>query len=189
MVRAWLTLLLAVFSVGIAFAAAEAPGRFFVTAATLNVRLASNETGEVVRKLRGGEQVDVFEVSNGWARVSAYYDNVAAGGSGLVAEWVFARHLEAIPPTAVASEPVDVTSPVYQAIKSSDDLDRHQGVFVMVSSKLVAAGQCKLSDFHDIGGWWRSAEHHPRPVYYTYCGGATNEHRIFVDTATGQLFR
>ena len=183
-----LALLIAAVSVSSAFALAETPGQYFVTAGTLNVRLASNETGKVVKKLRRGDKLEVFELSNGWARVSQYYDAAGNGQSAFVAQWVFAEHLE-IAPLAVASIQVDVNSPVYQAIRSSDDLDRHQGVFVLVSDKLVESGQCKLSDFHDIGGWWRSAAHKPRSVYYTYCGGATNEHRIFVDTATGRVFR
>ena len=185
MLKATLVLLVTALLATSAFAAATAPGQYFVTAGTLNVRLASNETGRVARKLRRGDRIEVFEVSNGWARVSEYYD----GDSGVVAQWVSARHLEAAPASAAPTVTVDVNSPVYQAIRASDDLDRHQGIFVLVSSKLVEAGQCELSDFHDIGGWWRSAAHKPRSVYYTYCGGATNEHRIFVDTATGRLFR
>lgn len=188
MLKVTLVLLVTAVLASSAFAAATAPGQYFVTVGSLNVRLASNEAGQVVRKLRRGDLIEVFEVSNGWARVSEYYDG--EGDSGVVAQWVFARHLETAPAApAVTAVAVDVNSPVYQAISASDDLDRYQGIFVLVSSKLIEAGQCKLSDFHDIGGWWRSAAHKPRSVYYTYCGGATNEHRIFVDTATGRLFR
>ena len=188
MFRVVLTFLLAASFASMAFAVAETPGQYYVTAGSLNVRLASNETGQVVRKLRRGDKIEVFELSNGWARVSEYYDDADDGRSGFVAQWVYAEHLE-VAPLVAASIEVDVNSPVYQAIKSSDDLERHQGVFVLVSTKLVESGQCQLSDFHDIGGWWRSNAHRPRSVYYTYCGGAANEHRIFVDTATGRLFR
>ena len=195
MTKVVLTLMLAIFTVASAFAQAESPGQFVVSVDTLNVRLASNASGKVAKKLYQGQKVEVFDVSNGWARISEYYDGASIGFSGNVAQWVFARHLSALPAkkTEVVKVmkvvKVDVNSAVYQAIKSSDDLDRYQGIFVTISEQLVEAGQCKLSDFHDIGGWWRSAAHNPRSVYYTYCGGASNDHRIFVDTATGQTFR
>ena len=88
-----------------------------------------------------------------------------------------------------ATAKVDVDSPIYKAISSSDDLEQYAGLFVQVSEKLVKSGLCSLNDFVDIGGWWRSNEHNSRLIYYTYCGGATNENRIFVDVATGQTFR
>jgi hypothetical protein len=129
-----------------------------------------------------------------WARISRYYDGATEGISGNIAHWLFARHLTPRPAAPAPIKPpvetrVDVDSPVYKAIESSDDLALHQVIFVQVSKKLVSTGECKLSDFRDIGGWWRSAAHKPEPVYYTYCGGATNEDRIYVNTDTGQTFR
>lgn len=194
MTRVILTLLIAVCAASSAFAQARSPGAYIVSAGTLNIRLAANATAKVQGKLYRGQQIDVFEFSNGWARISRYYDGASEGLSGDVAQWVFAEHLSPGKATPTpAKRPVaitiDVDSPVYQAIKSSDDLAEHQGTFVQVSEKLVNAGQCKLSDFRDIGGWWRSAAHKPEPVYYTYCGGASNEDRIYVNTATGEVFR
>jgi hypothetical protein len=161
------------------------------------VRLAANQTGKIAKSLYRGQTVDVLEVSEGWARISHYYDGVDEGLSGFVAQWVFAQHLS--PVTVDAGQPaetpkpvavkVDVDSPIFKAISSSDDLDKYAGLFVQVSEKLVESGQCDLSDFVDIGGWWRSNAHTPRSIYYTYCGGANNENRIFVDTATGRVFR
>jgi hypothetical protein len=194
MTRFTLVLLIAVCAATTAFAEAAAPGEFVVSASSLNVRLAANASAKVKDKLYRGQEVDVFEVSNGWARISRYYDGASEGLSGDVADWVSAEHLSPVTKTPPPARPrveikIDVDSPVYQAIKSSDDLAEHQGIFVQVSEKLVDAGQCKLSDFRDIGGWWRSAAHKPEPVYYTYCGGASNEDRIYVNTATGEVFR
>jgi hypothetical protein len=188
MLRVLLTVLMATCVVASAFAVAGAPGRYVVTTEQLNVRLASDRTGKVTKIFYQGQKIKVLEVSNGWARISEYYDGANDGIAGSVAQWVRATHLAALPPPK-AKIKVDVNSPVFQAIKSSDDLDVHQGVFVTVSAKLVESGQCKLSDFRDIGGWWRSAAHNPRSVYYTYCGGASNDDRIYVDTATGRTFR
>lgn len=84
---------------------------------------------------------------------------------------------------------IDVSSPIVAAIKASEDLGKHLDTFVLVSGKLVNAGECELSDFEDIGGWWRSVDHRPRPIYYTYCGGASNNHRVFVNVDTGRVFK
>jgi len=162
------------------------PGLFIVTTGTLNVRLAANASGSVAGKLRRGQEVEVLEFDKDWARISEYYDGQTEGLSGRVARWVFAAHLATSPSVP---KDIDVNSPVAQAIEASDDLDRHQHTFVRVSQKLVDSGECDISEFIDIGGWWRSAAHKPRPIYYTYCGGATNSHRIYVDTSTGQTFR
>jgi len=174
------------FTASSAFAEARSPGGFVVTADSLNVRLAANETGRVTGKLFQREKVEVFEVRNGWARISEYYDEQSNGQSSKVARWVFATHLSA--PRPVGKE-VNANSPIVQAIKSSDDLAMHQEIFVWVSEELVNSGECKLSDFEDIGGWWRSVDHKPRPVYYTYCGGSVDNHRVYVNTATGTTFR
>ena len=188
-------LLCALLNASAAWAEATAPGRYIVTASTLNIRLAPNTSGQAAGKLARGEEIEVLEVDNGWARISAYYDGASAGQSGAVARWVYAAHLDSssaesvTPPVPVVVYEFDPESPVYQAIKSSDDLDRYSGLFVVVSEKLVETGTCELSDFRDIGGWWRSARHAPRAVYYTYCGGATDNHRVFVDAETGQVFR
>jgi len=196
MIRYTLTLLIAVCVATTALAEARAPGEFVVSAGSLNVRLAPDSGAKVKHKLYRGQQVDVFEISAGWARISRYYDGAAEGLAGDVADWVSAEYLSpgAAEPAPAPARPapeitIDVDSPVYQAIASSDDLAEHQATFVQVSEQLVAAGQCKLSDFRDIGGWWRSAAHKPEPVYYTYCGGASNEDRIYLNTATGEVFR
>jgi hypothetical protein len=186
MTRVILALLIAVFSAPAAFAEARSSGTFFVTANTLNVRLAANTLGSVASKLHRGQEVEVFELTNGWARISEYFDGGSEGLSGNVARWVSATHLSAKPP---APKKTDVNSSIAWAIEASDDLAKHQDTFVRVSKVLVDSGECKLSEFRDIGGWWRSAAHKSRPIYYTYCGGASNSHRIYVDIATGETFR
>jgi len=186
MCRVATAMFIAIFTASTALAEARSPGGFVVNADSLNVRQAAHETGKVTGKLYHQEKVEVFEVKNGWARISEYYDEEINGLSTKVARWVFATHLSAQRPTKKNST---VNSPIINAIKSSDDLAIHQDTFVWVSEELINSGECTLSDFEDIGGWWRSVDHKPRPVYYTYCGGAANNHRVFVNTATGTTFR
>jgi len=200
MIRISTTLLIALFAFSSAYAEATAPGNYVVNASTLNVRLAANASGKISRKLVRGQAVEVLEVDDGWARISQYYDGASEGQPGSVARWVYAEHLSAEGSAQQQDRPaepafyrvqrqVDIDSPVYDAIRSSDDLAKYQGAFVTVSEELLDTGACELSDFRDIGGWWRSAAHKPDPVYYTYCGGGSNNHRIYVNVDTGNVFR
>ena len=184
--RVAVAMLIAISTASTAFAEARSPGGFVVSADSLNVRQAANQTGKVTGKLYQQEKVEVFEVKNGWARISEYYDEKVNGIPTKVARWVSASHLSAPRPTG---KKATANSPIVNAIKSSDDLAMHQDFFVRVSEELIHSGECKLSDFEDIGGWWRSVDHKPRPVYYTYCGGSINNHRVYVNTATGTTFR
>ncbi|MDB4583759.1 SH3 domain-containing protein [Draconibacterium sp.] len=218
MTRTILAVLIAVFTTTPAFAEAKYPGDFVVSADTLNVRLAAKTTGKVAGRLHQSEKIEVLEVKDGWARISAYYGAEIEGQAQNVARWVFATHLSPALPAAekveegativeammssddltgyqniaAADQPVqriDANSPIVAAIKASEDLAKYMGTFVSVSGKLIDAGECQLSDFEDIGGWWRSVDHQPRPIYYTYCGGASNNHRVFVNVNTGRVFR
>ena len=70
---------MAVFTTSPAFAEAKYPGDFVVTADTLNVRLAANTRGKVAGRLQQSDKIEVLEVRDGWARISAYY-GVEVGG-------------------------------------------------------------------------------------------------------------
>jgi len=173
----------------ITFAHAETtfPGDYYVTSDKLNIRLAPNKNGKVTNTLYKRQKVEVFEVKDGWARITHYYDGSVEGLSGEVARWVFAEYLSANRP---AEEKVtNLNSPVARAIKSSDDFSKYQSVFVSASDQLIKSGKCSLGDFKEMGGWWRSTNHKPKPVYFTYCGGMTRSNRIYLDAATGKTFR
>jgi len=218
MTRTILAVFIAVFTTSPVFAEATYPGSFVVSTDTLNVRQAANTVGKIAERLHRNEKVEVFEVKDGWARISEYFSVDKQGQSANIARWVFATHLTPVLPaeqmvdegdtivaamtssddptkrenTAVAEQPVqriDVNSPIALAIKASEDLARYMCTFVSVSGKLIDAGECQLSDFEDIGGWWKSVDHQPRPIYYTYCGGGNSNHRVFVNVSTGRVFR
>ena len=164
------------------------PGQTYVVrTGTLNVRLATNTYGRIARRLHRGQEVEVYEFRNGWARISGYGEGT---GNSATAQWVSADLL-ARPGASKAFVPkqVDLDSPVAMAIEASEDLDKYQNVFVHVSERLVDAGTCKVSDFLDIGGWWRSFDHKSEPVYYTYCRSPEANERIYVNVATGQTFK
>lgn len=218
MTRTILAVFIAVFITFPVFAEATYPGVYVVSADTLNVRQAANTVGKIADRLHRNDKIEVYEVRDGWARISEFFSVDQQGQSVNIARWVFASHLSPVVPaeervdegdtivaammssddltkprdTAAAAQPVqriDANSPIALAIKASEDLAKYMGTFVSVSGKLVDAGECQLSDFEDIGGWWKSVDHQPRPIYYTYCGGASNNHRVFVNVSTGRVFR
>jgi hypothetical protein len=166
---------------------ASSPGNYYVIASKLNVRLESNKYGKLTNTLYKRQKVEVFEVKNGWARISSYYDGVLEGVSGEVARWVFAKYLSAKRPPE--EQVHNLNSPVANAIKLSDDFSKYQNVFISVSEKLIESGKCSITDFKFTGGWVRTVIHKPKLVYFAYCGGATASNRIYLDAATGNTFR
>ncbi len=91
------------------YAVASNPGYYYVSSERLNVRLAANKTGRITNTLDKRQKVKVFEIRNGWARISSYYEGWSEGVSGDVARWVFAKNLSSNRPKEVT---VDVKSPI-----------------------------------------------------------------------------
>lgn len=74
-------------------------------------------------------------------------------------------------------------------IAGSDDLDENRAVFARVATDLVTNGTCTETEFVTNGGWVRSTTFGSRPVYFMYCGGSTVANRLYLDVATGEVFR
>lgn len=182
-----LAIFLAFFTFSFAHADAISPGDFYVSSGKLNVRLAPNKTGKITNTLYQRQKVEVFEIKDGWARISRHYDGAAEGLSGNVSQWVFAKYLSAN--RAAEERTPNSNSPVAKAIKSSEDFSKYQSVFVSASDKLINSGKCTLGDFRQMGGWMRSSNHKPKPVYFTYCGGMAEGIRIYLDAVTGKTFQ
>ena len=78
---------------------------------------------------------------------------------------------------------------ITDAIKGSDDLDRHQAGFIVASRQFMEKGGT-LSDLREMGGWVRSQRHKPRHVYFTYrAPGNQVSQRFYFDVDTGKLFQ
>ncbi len=179
-----LIILVVFFTASTSYAAATSPGNYYVTSEKLNVRLAANKKGKTTNTLYKRQKVEVFEVKDGWARISRYYGGAVEGASGSVARWVFAKYLSTTPPTEEKTK--NINSPVARAVKSSDDFSKYKSIFISASEKLINSGKCRLGDFKEMGGWMRSTNHKPKPVYFTYCGGMRKSNRVYLNTATGK---
>lgn len=187
MTKSILTIVIMLLVVSVACADATKPGDYYVTSDSVDVRLKPSDSGKVTNTLYKRQKVEVFEINNGWARVSRFYDGGVEGVSGTVARWVLAEHLSSIRPPD--EKLVNVNSPIAKAIKSSDDFSKYQEVFIAASEELINSGRCTLGDFQEMGGWWRSSIHKPKAIYFTYCGGMRSANRIYVDAATGLTFK
>ncbi|RMH83377.1 SH3 domain-containing protein [Pseudomonas sp. AOB-7] len=181
-----IVLLLALCFTGFAHSAADSPGNYFASADSLKELLAPAANAAVTNTIYKGQSVEVFEVKNGWARVSKYYDGAIEGTSGQVARWVSAQYLSDEKPTPAS---VAVDNKLEQAIKGSDDFSKYRPGLVKGSQELISSGKCTLADFTEMGGWMRSVNHKPKPVYFTYCGGMKLSNKIYLNVQTTEIFK
>lgn len=77
-------------------------GIYYVNSDSLNVRLAPNIQGKKTNTLYKRQKVDVYEISDGWARISDYYDGSLEGLHGQVARWVYGEYLSKNKPKTVS---------------------------------------------------------------------------------------
>ena len=74
-------------------------------------------------------------------------------------------------------------------IKESDDFLIYQDAFVQATQGLIQSRQCKIEDFELLDGWVRSVTFKPQPVYFIYCGGTDQQHKIYLNVETGETFQ
>ncbi|EPW6982130.1 SH3 domain-containing protein [Vibrio parahaemolyticus] len=159
----------------------------YVIANELNVRLSPNTKGKITNVLYNGQLVHVFEYSNGWARISKYYDGSVEGFDGQVARWVSSEYLSNDKPVPTKSNP---SNRLEAAIDDSDDYASYKTTFLSVSRELINSGICSIEDFEYQGGWIRSVNYKPRKVYFTYCGEhGKKSGRIYFEPSSGGVFR
>ena len=147
----------------------------------------------------------VYEIADGWARVTARYDGSCVNGrseyvdhgtavctdtngfiDGKFAEWVELKGLSATRPAApAASAAADET-----LVANSDDFALHRRPFAAAAAQLIADRRCTRDDFIEMGGWMKSVnQYKDQPVYFTYCGGMTSANKVYLDATTGRIFR
>ncbi len=162
-------------------------GQYYVSSETLDVRLAPNDGARVTNTLYEKQKVDVLEIKDGWGRISRYYDGTIEGEEGVVARWVLMSRLTGRP-ISIQQSSNQEPSRLELAIRSSDNFTTYRNAFINASRKLLDEGKCDLGDFQEMGGWVRSSNYKPKPVFFTYCGGMSKENRIYLNAKTGQLF-
>ncbi|PMO00210.1 hypothetical protein BCT19_23450 [Vibrio splendidus] len=160
---------------------------FYVTASELNVRLSPAKTGKKTNVIYRRQLVQVFETTNGWSRISKYYDGTIEGVDGEVARWVSSKYLSKHKPTELR---VMSSNRLEAALDSSDDYISYKAKFIKVSKDLINTGVCSVEDFEHQGGWVRSVNYKPRRVYFTYCGNHSNTSgRVYYEPSSGNVFK
>lgn len=182
-----LTILIIFSAIPVAYASATSPGEYFVSATRLNVRSAADKSGKVINRIYKGETVKVFEIKGDWARISPYFDDREKSDPAHTARWVSIEYLNK--KHSVEKKGKNNHSAIVKAIRLSDNFTRYKNVFVAASKKLINKGDCKLTDFQKIGGWWRSSQQKAKSVYVTYCSGITKNNLIHLDVETGVTFK
>ena len=196
---------LIVFLAAIAALPALAAEKSWVSSDRLNSRTCPAIHCGIVGHFFYRERVTIYEVKNGWARVSKYYDASCRNGkseyvdsgdakcspangvkNGKFAEWVSLQYLAAKRP----SDPGAGTVGIAKLVSQSDDFRKYKSAFVKASTELMASGKCTKDDFEKSGGWVKSTTtYHDRPVYFTYCGGLTHSNRLYLDASNGRIFQ
>ena len=154
-------------------------GAAFVTADRLSVRLSPNPYGKITNVLDRGHKVDVLEVENGWARISRYYDGFIEGVSGRVARWVSTEHLSHSRPVDDTVPASSFASPLDRALRNSDDFRKYRPRFLAASEQLISQQRCTIADFKEYG--WARSTTRGESVYFTFCGDAHIDSRIYLD--------
>lgn len=186
-------------------AAGEDFAQRWVTTERLDRRTCPSRRCGVVGQLVFRESARVYETADGWARITEPYDASCVSGrseyvdsgeaacaepngivDGRFSEWVEATSLSTTRP----ADPAETATPDESLVAQSDDFQRHRRAFATAAAQLIADRRCTRQDFLEMGGWMKSVnQYRDQPVYFTYCGGMTNANRIYLDAATGRIFR
>lgn len=172
---------------GAAIGQVKGPGTYYVSVEKTDERLAPAANAKSTNILRMRQAVEVLEVKGQWARVTKYYDGQVEGVPGQVARWVAVKDLSAARPAdevAKSDEPE-----IAKLLTGSDDFARYRKPFIKASQELIQRKQCSVQDFKEVGGWSKSTNFPNKPVYFTYCGGMTKQNRVYLNAATGEVFR
>lgn len=183
---------------------ASQPAQMWAKAERASRHTCPSDQCGVVGQLLFRESARVHEIKDGWARVTDPYDASCANGAsayvdhgnkactaangvveGRFAEWVRLDQLSETRP----ADPAETATLNERLVADSDDFGRHRTAFMKAASQLIADGRCSARDFEEMGGWVKSTNHADAPVYFTYCGGMTISNRIYLNAATGRLYR
>ena len=88
-------------------------------------------------------------------------------------------------PSEITPEQTSARKLLYDAVKNSDDYDKHGLLFQKKAQELVDSGRCDWSEFKENGGWIRSSDN--PGFYFTFCGGLHRTNRVYLYPKTGHV--
>lgn len=156
---------------GAAIAQASKPGTYYVTESVLEERLAPSSTGSVTNRIYRRQKVEVFELKDGWARVSKYYDGSVEGKNGQVARWVSASGLSVSQPNELAQPkvPTDprIAKDAIPKVGEGGLTEQDVQTLYKGALKFLNSGKCSRIEYAD-----KSTS--KANTYYVNCGGPAN---------------
>lgn len=180
--------------------ASSVRGTYYVKADVLKVRNGPSTNYIHSYSIYNNYKVRVFEIKDGWARISRYKTTTSNGKFVKAAKWTFAKYLtksdaktqikskkkkKSIKKSSKATKTKKVNNTaLIEAISPSDNYDKHAPLFLSASKKLIEEKRCKIYDFKRMRGWVEST---PINRYFTYCGGFRRTNKIYLDILTGEI--
>jgi hypothetical protein len=180
------------------------PARMWVSGERLKRHSCPSEDCGVVGRFFFREAVDVLETREGWVRATKTYDASCVDGrsqyvdegradctddngitDGVFAEWVLLDGLVDQRP----ADPAEGATGLRALVGGSDDFQRYGDAFAKAAQDLIEDGRCTEGDFIENGGFMKSTNEPNAPIYFMYCGGATIANRLYLNAATGEVFR
>jgi hypothetical protein len=153
----------------LAYANAISPGSYYVTADSLNVRLAPYSKAKITNKLYRQQKLNVFEVKGKWARISKYYSGVKERVSGEVARWVSVKYLSNSFPKD-KNQPNMANDPRINGIPKVGEYgatEKDVEILYTAARHFLESKKCKKIEYGD------KSTSKPN-TYYLNCGGAKN---------------
>lgn len=177
---------------------------YWNTVDRLNRRTCPSTQCGVVGRLFFREGATVYEVRNGWARITPAYnascknghsEYVDSGNSACLAsngiqggkfsEWVAFKYLSKNRPPDPAGDETGLAG----ILGKSDDYHLYKDQFLKTASALISQKICTLKDFQEGWGFTKSTKYPNQPVYFTYCGGMHKRNKIHLNVQSGKIFR
>ena len=139
-----------------------------------------SEHSEVVNRLGLRQRVDVFEDTNGWSRVTRYYNHYVDGRE--FARWIKTKSLSPNKP-APPKHGLPETR-LGAALAHSDDVGRYWRCFLRGAQRTIERGLTLEDDFVDWGGWVRSPS---SEGFYFINPDSHVSGRIYLHAPTGRM--
>ena len=152
----------------------------YVTVDMVDEHIEPSEHAEVVSRLDLRQRVDVFEDTNGWTRVSWYYDHYADGRK--LARWVRTSSLSSDRP-APPKHGLPETR-LGAALARSDNVGRYWRRFLRGAQRAIDRGLASEDDFVECGGWVRSPS---SAGFYFINPDSHVRGRIYLHAPTGRM--
>lgn len=141
---------------------------WYVTDNTLSVYLEPKNSAKITNKLYKSQKVSVYQMSEGWARISEYYDGDVEGISGKVARWVEIRGLSKLKPNTnsniIMSTNSRISKDAIPAVGENGLTEDDVQIITKGALKYLNNGICDKIEYGD-------KSINKKNTYYINCGG------------------